>query len=107
MDERDYLGQEIKEIMEEETFDLTLSESTLNNIYKSRKKTRRERISEFLNRQVEIPLAPAIVGLVALFAISIIPGGIFKSYEERVIEIGGSQVIIREVKEVGKNENKD
>lgn len=107
MDKRDYLGQEIKDIMKEETFGLTLSESTLDDIFKSRKKTKREKISEFLNREVEVPLAPAIIGMVALFAISIIPGEMLKSYEERVIDIGGSQVIIREGKEVGKNESKD
>lgn len=107
MDKRDDLGKEIKDIMEEETFDLTLSQEALDNIFNSRRKTLKEKLVEFLNRQIEIPLAPVVVGLVALFAITIIPGESFKSYEERVIDIGGSQVIIREGYEVTNNEDKD
>ena len=101
MDKRDDLGKEIKDIMEEETFDLTLSQEALDNIFNSRRKTLKEKLVEFLNRQIEIPLAPVVV------AITIIPGESFKSYEERVIDIGGSQVIIREGYEVTNNEDKD
>lgn len=102
MDNRDNLGDEIKSIMEEETFNLTLSQKALDNIFKSRKKTIKEKINEFLNREVEIPLAPAVVGLVALFVITIIPIDMFKSQKERIIDISGSQVIIRESYEVSK-----
>lgn len=102
MDNRDNFGDEIKSIMEEETFNLTLSQTALDNIFKSRKKTVKEKINEFLNREIEIPLAPAIVGLAALFAITIIPVDLFNSQKERIIDIGGSQVIIRESYEVSK-----
>lgn len=102
MNNRDNFGDEIKSIMEEETFNLTLSQIAFNNILKNRKKTVKEKIIEFLNMEIEIPLAPAIVGLAALFAITIIPGDMFKQQKERIIDIGGSQVIIRESYEVSK-----
>ena len=102
MDNRDNFGDEIKSIMEEETVNLTLPQSALDNIFKSRKKTVKEKINEFLNKEIEIPLAPAIVGLAALFAISIIPVDVFKSHKEKIIDIGGSEVIIRESYEVSK-----
>lgn len=102
MDNRDDFSDEIKSIMEEETFNLTLSQKALDNIFKSRKKTVKEKINEFLNREIEIPLVPAIVGLAALFAITIIPLDMFKSQRERIIDIGGSQVIIRESYEVSR-----
>lgn len=107
MDRKDNFGKEIKSIMEEETFGLTLSQATLDNILKNKKRTIKDKISEFLNREIEIPLAPAIVGLVALFFITIIPGGAFKTQKKRIIDIGGSQVIIRESYEVSKNEDKN
>jgi len=107
MEKKDNLGEEIKSIMEEETFDLTLSQTAMNNILQHRKKTLAEKINDFLNREIEIPLAPAIIGFAALFVITIIPGDIFKSQNERIIDIGGSQVILREVYEVSKNENKN
>lgn len=100
MDNRDNFGDEIKKIMEEETFGMTLSQETLDNIYKSRKKTIKEKIGEILNKEIEIPLTPAIIGLAALFAITIIPRGMFGIQRERVVDMGGSQVIIRESHEV-------
>jgi len=102
MNNKDNLSKEIKSIMEEETFDLTLSQKAFDNIIKHRKKSRNEKIREFLNKDIEIPLAPAIVGLAALFAITLIPGNVFKSQNEEIINMGNSQVIIREDYEVSK-----
>lgn len=102
MNKRDNFEMEIKNIMEEETFDLTLSQKAFDNIIKHRKKSLREKIREFLNKDIEIPLAPAIVGLAALFAITLIPGNVFKSQNEEIINMGNSQVIIREDYEVSK-----
>ena len=103
MENKDKLGIEIKNIMEEETFDLTLSQKAVNNIIMHRKKTLTEKLKDFLNREIEIPLAPAIIGVVVLFALILIPKDVFKSQNEKVIDMGGSYVIIRG--EVGKNEN--
>jgi uncharacterized phage-like protein YoqJ len=103
MENKDKLGIEIKNIMEEESFDLTLSQKAVNNIIMHRKKTLTEKLKDFLNREIEIPLAPAIIGVVVLFALILIPKDVFKSQNEKVIDMGGSYVIIRG--EVGKNEN--
>ena len=102
MIEKDKLGEEIKNIMEEETFGLTMSQTSIDNILQNRKKTLTEKISDFLNREIEITLAPAIVGFVALFVLMIIPRDVLKSQQERIIDIGGSQVIMRESYEVSK-----
>ena len=102
MDKKDNLGMEIKNIMEEETFDLTLSQKAFDNIIKHRKKSINEKIREFLSKEIEIPVAPAIVGLAALFAVTLIPGDVFKSQNEEIINMGNSHVIIREDYEVSK-----
>lgn len=100
MNRDDKLSEEIKSIYEEETRGLTLSDEFLNNLKKNYKKSHRERINEFLNKEIEIPLAPAFVGMAALIALSIIPKDILKNEQLRTIYIGSSEVIIREQKEV-------
>lgn len=105
MDNKDKFSEEIKSIMEEETFGMNLSEKALNNILQNRKKTIKEKINEFLNKEIEIPLGPAIVGFAALIAITVIPKDVLKTQNEKIINIGGSQVIVRESFEVTKNEN--
>ena len=102
MDKKDRLSIEIKSIMEEESIDLTLSHNAFDNIIQHRKKSLNEKVKEFLNKEVEIPLGPAIVGFAALLAITLIPAGVFKSYDIKVINIGNSHVIIREGYEVSK-----
>ena len=102
MENKDKLGIEIKNIMEEETFDLTLSQKAFDNIIQHMKKSLKEKIREFLNREIEIPVAPAIIGFAALLAVTLIPGDLFKSQNVRIIDMGGSYVIIREGYEVSK-----
>lgn len=102
MENKDKLGIEIKNIMEEETFDLTLSQKAFDNIIQHRKKSLKEKIREFLNREIEIPVAPAIIGVAALLAVALIPGELFKSQNVKIIDMGGSYVIIREGYEVSK-----
>ncbi len=101
MDNKDNLGNEIKKIMEEETADIVLSHTTLNNILTHKKKTLKEKINEFLNMEIEIPMAPAIAVFAVLAAFILIKGSMLKLPNERIIDIGGSQVIIREDYEVG------
>lgn len=96
MENKDKLGTEIKRIMEEETFDVTLSQTATDNILKGRKKKLSERLNEFLNREIEIPLAPVVIGLAALFAITIIPKNLFSMQEKQIINVEGSQIIVRE-----------
>ena len=93
---KDKLSIEIKNIMEEELIDLNLSHNAFDNIIQHRKKSFNEKVKEFLNMEIEIPLAPAIVGFAALLAVTLIPAGVFKSYDVKVISMGNSHVIIRE-----------
>lgn len=102
MNNKDNLGMEIKSIMEEESIDLTLSQNAFDNIIKHRKKPLNEKFKEFLNMEIEIPLAPAIVGFAALLAVTLIPTGVFKSRDVKIINMGNSQIIIREGYEVSK-----
>ena len=100
MNEVDKLGQEIKSIFEEDSKGIALSPEAINNIMKSSKPTLKTKLREFLNKEIEIPLAPAIAGLAALLVISILPKGVFKDHNVQVIDIGGSQIIIRDDREV-------
>lgn len=101
MDKKDLLGIELKSIMEEDTVEMKLSQGIKDNIMNSRELTLKDRINNFLNKEIEIPLAPAIVGLAALLAITIIPKDIFKIEKIQVIQIGNSQILVRE-KEVSR-----
>lgn len=101
MDKKDLLGRELKNIMDEDSKELKLSQDIIDNIIFSRELTWRDKIINFLNKEVEIPLAPVIVGFAALLAITIIPKDIFKIEKIQVIQIGNSQILVRE-KEVSR-----
>lgn len=96
MDKEDLLAIELKSTMEEDTVGLELSQDIIDNIMDTREITLKDKINNFLNKEIEIPLAPAIVGFAALLAITIIPKDIFKNKEIKVINIGSSQVFIKE-----------
>lgn len=101
MDKKDLLGRELNGLMEEDSSELELSQSVIDNIMNSRKLTWRDRLNNFLNKEIEIPLAPVIVGFAALLAITTIPKDIFKIEKINVINIGNSQVLVRD-KEVSR-----
>lgn len=101
MDKKDLLGQEIKNIMEEDTKNFKLSPDSIDKILNNREKSLKNKINQFLNKEIEIPLAPAIVGFAALLVISILPKDLFKYQEVNIINIGSSQVFVRE-KEVSR-----
>lgn len=101
MDNKDFLGRELKSLMEDESKEVKLSDDLFQKIINSKEKTWRDKFNDFLNKEIEIPLAPALVGFAALLAISILPKDIFKNNNIRIIDIGSSQVIVRE-KEVSR-----
>lgn len=101
MDKKDMLGKELKSIMDEDAKQLELSQNIINNIMNSRQLTWRDKMNQFLNKEIEIPLTPAIVAFAALLAITIIPKDIFKVEKIQVIQIGNSQILVRE-KEVSR-----
>lgn len=96
MDNRDILGEEIKKIMQEDTFDITLSSAAVDNILSFRKKTLKEKINEFLNREIEVPLVPAVAVFLIVCAVGAVPRDILKVRMERTVDIGGSQIIFTE-----------
>lgn len=102
MDNKDLLGLELKSIMEEDSRDLKLSEQAINRIISSREKTWKDKLNDFLNKEIEIPLAPALVGFAALFVVTILPKNIFNDENIKIINIDSSQIIIRDGKEVGR-----
>ena len=94
---KDPLGNEVKNIFEEEVKDLELSSLSVSRIIDTRKVSLRGKIRNFLNREIEIPLTPAFV---LVLAISILPKNLEMAGKVQVIEINGSQIIIRDRKEV-------
>ncbi|MBV1821860.1 hypothetical protein G7A79_28585, partial [Coprococcus sp. MSK.21.13] len=70
MNYKDSLGDEIKNIFEEESKNIQLSTEALDNIAKNRKLTFKNKLKNFLNREIEINLSPAIIGFVAILAIT-------------------------------------
>ncbi len=101
MDNKDLLDKEINDLMIDETKDLTLSQSSIEKIVNSREKTLKDRLNILLDKEIEIPLAPAIVGFAALLIISILPKNLLENQEIKVINIGSSRIFVRE-KEVSK-----
>lgn len=100
MDYKDSMGREIKNIFNEEAEDLKLSKEILDNIMASRKISTREKISNFLNKEIHLPLIPAILGFVLILGISIFPKDFPTSKNVEIININGSQIIISRDKEV-------
>lgn len=103
MNKKDLLGLELKSVMEEDSVDLKLSDEAINKIISSREKTWKKKLNDFLNKEIEIPLAPALVGFAALFIVTILPKNIFNDENIKIINIDSSQIIIRDGKEVGRN----
>lgn len=102
MDYKDPIGNEIKSIFEEETKDMKLSSETFDKILESRKVSLRDKISNFLNKEIEIPLTPAIIGFVLLLGISIFPKGFPSTEKIEIIDLNGSQIIMKIDKEVSR-----
>lgn len=101
MDKKDTLERELKSIMDEDTEGLELSSNIINSIMNSRELTWKDKVNNFLNKEVEIPLSPVMVGFAAIILISVIPKDIFKIEKIQIIEMGSSQILVRE-KEVSR-----
>ena len=103
MDKKDLLGKEIKSIMEEETSELFLSESIKLDILNSGSPSLLKRLNDFLNIEVELPIIPIGACIAAAVILLIVPiEGFLKSPQVKTIDLGSSQVIIRDFKEVSK-----
>lgn len=104
MEHKDF-EKKLKEAMIDQTKDIEISPNLINKIMSNRQKTWKEKLREFLNKEIEIPLVPVIVGATALFVVSILPMEVFTQETTRTIDIGPSRIIIRDIKELGYNEN--
>ncbi|MDR7870905.1 MAG: hypothetical protein RIN55_08610 [Tissierellaceae bacterium] len=105
MEHKDLFKDKIKEAMTEETKDIKLSQDLMGRIMSKREKSLREKLSEILNKEIEIPLVPVLVGIAGLFIITIIPKELFSYPSTQIIDIGTSQIIIRDIDEVAYNED--
>ena len=106
---KDKFDLELKSIMEEETKDVFMSDELKNRIIeRARSKSLREKISNLLNKYIEIPVPAVLGGLAAIMIINLIPlSQINKdiSYSNaKVIKVGYSEIIVMDVKDVDFNE---
>lgn len=103
--DKDKLGNELKIIMEDETKDMELSQGLRDKILKTRKKTLSNTIKDFLNKEIELPLVPILVGFALLFIVIGIPKDLINTNENiRIVDIGSSQMIIRDERRVSLND---
>lgn len=102
--DKDRLGNELKIIMEDETKDIELSQGLKDRILMYRKKTLRDKIRDFLNKEIELPLVPMVAGLALLFIMIGVPKDIiYKRENIRIVDIGSSQMIIRDERSVSRS----
>lgn len=107
MNYKDKMGQEIKDIFQEDAKDIKLSQELTKTIMENRKISLGQRIKNFLNKEIEIPLAPALIGFVLVLGISIFPKGFASPDKTETINLNGSQIIIKSSKEVIRDEIKN
>lgn len=101
---KDRFASEIKSIMDEEVKDIELSQELKDRIFKYRKKGLKEKINEFLNKEIEIPLVSVVAISSIIFLIIALPRGLFKIENTSVINIGSFQIIIRDERSLDKND---
>lgn len=98
--DKDKLGMEIKNIMIDETKEIEMTQRLKDKILLHRKKTFREKINEFLNKEIEFPLVPVVGSLMLVLLITSVPKDIIKNEKIKIVNVGSSQMIFREGKEV-------
>jgi len=102
--DKDKLGLEIKNAMMDETKDMEMTQRLKDKILLHRKKTLREKINEFLNKEIELPLVPVVGSLMLVILITSIPRDIIKNEKIKVVNVGSSQMIFRDEKRVSRND---
>lgn len=102
---RDNLGNELKIIMEDEVKSIEFSQGLGDRILLSRKKTLQDRIKDFLNKEIELPLIPMVASLALVFILVGVPKDLIRENENiRIIDIGSSHMIIRDKGMVSRND---
>lgn len=91
--------------MEDEAKNIELSQGLRDRILNSRKKTLRDKIRDFLNMEVELPLVPMMAGFLLLFIMIGVPKDLMElNKTTKVVEIGSSQMIIRDERRLSRND---
>ncbi len=91
--------------MEDEAKNIELSQGLRDRILKARKKTLRDKIRDFLNMEVELPLVPMMAGFLLLFIMIGVPKDLMElNKTTKVVEIGSSQMIIRDERRLSRND---
>jgi hypothetical protein len=101
---KDRLGNELNIIMECEAKDIELSQGLRDRILRNRKKTIGEKIRDFLNKEIEIPLVPMVASFIIFFIIVGVPKDIMVK-SENIIDLGSTQIIVREERRVSSRED--
>lgn len=102
MNYKDSMGNEIKNILEEESRNLKLSSKIVDNIMGSRKVSLLEKINNFLNMEIEVPLTPTIIGFILLLTVNLVSTDLEYKEKVEIINLNDSKVIISTRKEVVK-----
>lgn len=102
--DKDKLGLEIKNIMNNETENIEMTQRLKDKILLHRKKTFREKINEFLNKEIEMPFVPVIGGFMLIILITSIPVDLMKNDNIKIVNVGSSQMIFRDEKRVSRND---
>lgn len=101
--DKDRLGNELKIMMEDETKDIELFQGLKDRILIHRKKTLKDKVKDFLNKEIELPLIPMVAGFAILFIMVGVPKDIIYRRENiRIVDIGSSQMIIRDERSVSR-----
>lgn len=101
---KDRLGNELKIIMEDEVKEIEISQGLRDRILICRKKTLKDRIKDFLNKEIELPLVAMMASFIIFFIIVGIPKDIVVK-SESIIDLGSTQIIIRDERRVSRCEN--
>ena len=101
----DNFGRQIKDILVEETEQIEMSNRLRVSILKNRKKTLKDKISDFLNKEIEIPLVPMVGGFVVVIFLMVFPRDIIDINNTRIVEGGSFNIIFRDERVGVRDEN--
>lgn len=99
---KDRFDIELRSIMDEESEKIFMSDELKESILRNSRYSYLDRIRAFLNSYIEIPIPVALGVFIGVIMINLIPAFNIDIdlNDKRVIEIGNSQVVVRELKDV-------
>lgn len=92
----DNFGRQIKDILVEETEQIKMSNQLKDSILKNKKKSLKDKISDFLNREIEVSLVPMVGSFVVVIFLIAFPRDIIDINDSRVVEGGSFNIIFRD-----------